>query len=149
MKNVLIPHFSVKGKTSYPDDYKLFSNMKKVTFMGVDYWLCKYDGLKQLEVGPNDYEAYIAANTGIRIIGLRAFFERIPKASRKLIRKSNEEDVRDVMEGMRYLNYVDLDSPITTRDLNTLLAYGMITQDDIDTKLIIDGQVYEKYNGVL
>ncbi len=85
----------------------------------------------------------------IRVISLRAFFERIPSASRKLIKKSNSEGVQDVMEGLRLSTYVDLDSPITTRDLTTLITEIMVTQDEVNTLILIDGQEYEKYNGVL
>ncbi len=84
----------------------------------------------------------------IRVIGVRAFFERLPKRARKLMKKSKNEDVKDVVEGMNYLNYVDLDSPITTRDLSTLVTATIITQAEADS-LLVDGADYEKYNGVM
>lgn len=147
--NKLIPFFDVRGKASYPDSYKHFTKMEKVSFNGADYWLCQYTGLRDLETGVDTYEDYISVNTGIRVIGVRAFFERMPKAARKKIRKSTDEDVQDVIGGMDYLNYVDLDSPITTRDLATLVTKNMLTQEVVDTKMIVDGEEYEKYNGVM
>lgn len=84
----------------------------------------------------------------IRVISVRAWFERIPKTARKAIRKSQDEDVIDVMEGLGYVTYVDLDSLITLRDVGILMTAGLLTQEEVDS-MLVDGQDYEKYNGVL
>jgi len=63
MKTILIPNFEINGLGSYPDDAKLFANMQRVTFQGVQYWLCEYAGDKHLETGPHTYVDYKASIT--------------------------------------------------------------------------------------
>ncbi|QLE09579.1 hypothetical protein HYD28_11780 [Pseudoalteromonas shioyasakiensis] len=51
---ILIDYFDVCGTSSYPDDFKLFSDMEKVTYKGKDFWLCHYSGNKRLESPESD-----------------------------------------------------------------------------------------------
>ena len=85
----------------------------------------------------------------VRIISVRAFFERLPKAAAKAIKKSNDEDVQYVNSGLAYVAYIDLDSPVTTRDLTTLMDASILTQDEVDNLILVDGESYELYKGVL
>ncbi|WP_273046921.1 hypothetical protein [Pseudoalteromonas sp.] len=57
---VLINYFNVAGTSSYPDDYTLFSNMKKVLFNNKEFWLCDYEGSKPISSAETgDYLASI------------------------------------------------------------------------------------------
>lgn len=153
MAKMLIDRWVVNGKSSYPDDYKLFKGLEPVEWNGNEYFYTDYSGQLNLETGDTAaYEASLAVKTGIRIIGVRSFVERIAaidKAILKSIRKSANEDVQLVMDGLNYYStYVDLDHPITQRDLNTLVAAGELTQAQADS-LLVDGQDFEAYRGTL
>ena len=82
MKKVLIPYFDIEGKNSYPDSYSLFSDMEKVTFNGADYWLCLYNGLLELETGPDDYAAFLEhqKNNSVKMVGMAKLGEELPEA---------------------------------------------------------------------
>jgi hypothetical protein len=55
---ILIPYFNVNGKSSYPDDYRLFGSIEKRVIDNVDYFLCEYNGNKNLETGAINYSEY-------------------------------------------------------------------------------------------
>ena len=95
---------------------------------------------------------YEAPPKTIRIIGVRSFIERIASIDNEIlknIRSSQDESVQFVMDGLKYYSrYVDLDHPITLRDLNTLVTSGLITAEHVTT-LLVDGTIEEAYNGTL
>lgn len=88
----------------------------------------------------------------IRIITVRAWFERFQAIDNRIvknIRKSQNEDVQSLWEGMKYFtSYIDLDSPIIDRDLAILVTANEITSTEAVT-MKIDGVEIEKYNGTL
>ena len=84
----------------------------------------------------------------IRIISLRAFFERLPSGVGVSIEESTDVDVKTVNIGLKLTGYADLDSFITLRDLGVLVQKSELSQEQADA-MLIDGQIYEKYNGVL
>jgi len=84
----------------------------------------------------------------IRIISRRAFFERLPDGVAVLINESTNPNVKKVNIGMNLSNYVDLDSYPAIHDLGELMLAGMITDVQM-VGMLVDGKIYEKYNGVL
>lgn len=87
-------------------------------------------------------------NDDIRIISLRAFFERLPSGVAVSIDESTNLDVKTVNAGLKLSAYVDLDSFIVLRDLGVLVQESELTQEQADA-MQVNGQVYEKYSGVL
>lgn len=84
----------------------------------------------------------------IRIISVRAFFERLPSTARKSMTASTNADVIDILKGIQLIDYVDLDGLLVLRDLGVLVQAGELTQIQADA-MLVDGQVYEAYNGTL
>ena len=84
----------------------------------------------------------IKVEKNVRIIGVRSFIERISAIDKQIlknIRKSTDEDVQLVMDGLSYYtNYVNLDHPITARDIQTLVDAGLMTAEQGE-QLKVDG----------
>lgn len=87
----------------------------------------------------------------IRNITKRAFWERLPRPARDAMRVSTDDKVLDVHEGLPLAAYVGLDSPVTKRDLDILVAAEdvPISQEYVDTVMLANGQDYEEWNGIL
>ena len=84
----------------------------------------------------------IKVEKNVRTIGVRSFIERISAIDKQIlknIRKSTDEDVQLVMDGLSYYtNYVNLDHPITARDIQTLVDAGLMTAEQGE-QLKVDG----------
>ena len=84
----------------------------------------------------------IKVEKNVRIIGVRSFIERISAIDKQIlknIRKTTDEDVQLVMDGLSYYtNYVNLDHPITARYIQTLVDAGLMTAEQGE-QLKVDG----------
>ncbi len=98
----------------------------------------------------------------VRIITVRALKKRLNIAERHAVRNTANIYVEDIYDELVGSTYVNLDDSETAQGLAVVLNY-LTTIDNVqDTsvktvtdevarlaELLVDGQVYEKYNGVL
>lgn len=145
---VLIPHFSLSGASSYPDESKLFSNMEKVSLQGDYYWLCDYSGDKDLETGAHIYSDYAQeqlTKTGFRKITVAAFYTRLDDKLAVLLAMSDslaasgdyalKANLMRIDKG----EFVDLDDERLRPGLE---ATQQFTSDELDA-IFVDGQPSE------
>jgi len=167
--NILMSYFAVNGTaTLYPDDLALFSDMQKIVFNDNDYWLCKYDGLLDLETGADKYESYALwiatqpVKTGIRYITVSALTSRLFFSERYAVRNTTNMYIEDIYADLTGRLYIDLDDPDMAAGLGIVLNY-LLSIDDVQNELVKtvideqarlvellkDGTEKEKYNGAL
>ncbi|OUR62066.1 hypothetical protein A9Q74_06350 [Colwellia sp. 39_35_sub15_T18] len=168
MKNILIPFFQIKGTSTYPDDYKLFSEMTAIRFNESDYFLCKYSGDLDLETGADNYTSYESwlatqpVKTGIRYITVASLTSRLFFSERHAVRNTTNMYIEDIYADLTGRLYIDLDDPDMAAGLGIVLNY-LLSIDDVQNELVKtvideqarlvellkDGTEKEKYNGAL
>lgn len=77
-----------------------------------------------------DLEKEVPTALPVRELPAYSFYRRFTRNQRKLIRKSNEDDVIDVMANIKQSVIVRLDHPYFIADMDILENNGLITVDE-------------------